>query len=311
MNAESKGYLCVATAAVMWASSGTAGRALFAAGITPSDLVQMRVTLASIVLAAAFLIARPQFLRIHRRDLGYFVLLGAGVMAAVQITYFYTISKIHVMAAILLQYLSPILVASFSIVFWGEKLTLLKVVALGLALGGCYLVVGAYNLELFTMNRLGILGGLAAAVSYTAYALLGERAMRRYPPWTVVFYALLFASFTWNVIHEPFKYLWARYTAEQWTWILYISLVGTVLPFGLYFVGINYIRSTRAMITATLEPIAAGLMASFFLHETLEPLQLLGASLVIAAVVLLQLHQEQDTLSPEIIRSHSETTDAS
>jgi len=40
--------------------------------------------------------------------------------------------------------------------------------------------------------------------------------------------------------------------------------MGTILPFGLYFMGINYIRSTRALITATLEPISAGFMAFFF-----------------------------------------------
>lgn len=41
-------------------------------------------------------------------------------------------------------------------------------------------------------------------------------------------------------------------------------MMGTILPFGLYFMGINYIRSTRALITATLEPISAGFMAFFF-----------------------------------------------
>ncbi len=99
-------------------------------------------------------------------------------MASVQITYFYTISKIPVMAAILLGYLSPILVALFSILFWGERCAPSTVVALVLALSGCFLVVGGYNLELLRLNRLGILGGLAAAASFAAYALLGERMMR-------------------------------------------------------------------------------------------------------------------------------------
>ena len=62
--------------------------------------------------------------------------------------------------------------------------------------------------------------------------------------------------------------------------------MGTAIPFGLYFVGINYIRSTRASITATLEPISAGFIAYLFLGEILEPLQILGGVLVIAAIVL-------------------------
>jgi drug/metabolite transporter (DMT)-like permease len=81
--------------------------------------------------------------------------------------------------------------------------------------------------------------------------------------------------------------------------------MGTAIPFGLYFVGINYIRSTRASITATLEPISAGFIAYLFLGEILEPLQILGGVLVIAAIVLLQLQSEQDELTPELIRART------
>ncbi len=81
--------------------------------------------------------------------------------------------------------------------------------------------------------------------------------------------------------------------------------MGTAIPFGLYFVGINYIRSTRASITATLEPISAGFIAYLFLGEILEPLQILGGVLVIAAIVLLQLQSEQDELTPELIRAQA------
>jgi drug/metabolite transporter (DMT)-like permease len=81
--------------------------------------------------------------------------------------------------------------------------------------------------------------------------------------------------------------------------------MGTAIPFGLYFVGINYIRSTRASITATLEPISAGFIAYLFLGEILDPLQILGGALVVTAIVLLQLQSEQDELTPELIRAQA------
>ena len=84
---------------------------------------------------------------------------------------------------------------------------------------------------------------------------------------------------------------------------MYIAIFGTIVPFGLYFEAINLIRSTRASITATLEPISAGIISFFFLGETLEPLQVLGVVLVIAAVILLQLRREYDYRTPALIRS--------
>ncbi len=297
-----KGYLCVAAAAVMWASSGTAGKALFTGGVTPFELVQIRVTVSTVLLGIVFGIwFRPLF-KIRPRDLWYFFLLGGVVMALVQVTYFYAISKIQVAAAIFLQYLAPIMVAFFSICFWKERLTPGKILALALSLGGCYLVVGGYSLHLLKMNQLGILAGLLSALCFAVYTLVGERGMHRYSPWTVLFYAFLFATITWHTLYPPFQYVRAGFTAAQWGWIFYVSIVGTVLPFGLFFVGVNYVRSTRASITATLEPISAGLFAYLFIGESLQPLQMAGGAMVVAAIVVLQLKRERDELSPENIR---------
>ncbi len=298
-----KGYLCVALAALMWASSGTAGKALFTSGVTPFELVQLRVTVSAVLLVIVFGIwFRPLF-RIRPRDLWYFFLLGGVLMALVQVTYFYTISKIQVAAAIFIQYLAPVMVAFYSICFWKERLTTTKTAALTLSLGGCYLVVGGYSFHLLKMNQLGIAAGVSSALCFAGYTLVGEKGMHRYSPWTVLFYSFLFATITWHTLYPPFQYLRADFTPVQWGWIFYVSIMGTVLPFGLFFVGVNYVRSTRASITATLEPISAGLFAYLFLGETLQPPQMAGGAMVVAAIVMLQLKKEQDDLCPESIRN--------
>jgi len=190
--------------------------------------------------------------------------------------------------------------------FWKERPTFSKIAALFLAFAGCFLVVGGYNLALLQMNLLGILGGLTSAITFAGYSLLGERAMHRYRPWTVIFYALAFSALTWHVVYPPFTYLRAGYSVAQWGWIFYISIVGTILPFGLFFAGINHIRSTRASITATLEPIFAGFLAFILLGETLLLLQVVGGCMVILAIVLLQLQQEHDELAPALIRTEKD-----
>ena len=302
---STKGYLAVIVAAIMWASSGTVGKALFAGSIIPLDVVQVRSTFASLLLAAFFGLRAKHLFRIRSKDLAFLILLGSVVMALVQLTYFTAISKIQVAAAILLQYMAPIMVAFYSICFWRERLTVSKLSSLFLSLLGCYLVVGGYNLQLLQLNRVGILWGLASAVCYAAYALLGERGMHRYSPWTILFYALFFSAITWHIFYPPFQYLWAGYSVHEWIGMLYIAVMGTAIPFGLYFVGINYIRSTRAAITATLEPISAGFIAYLFLGESLETLQIFGGVLVICAIVLLQIGSGQDELTPELIRAQA------
>ena len=74
----------------------------------------------------------------------------------------------------------------------------------------------------------------------------------------------------------------------QWGWVVFIAVVGTILPFGFYFKGIRHIRSTHAAITATLEPVTAGLIAFVFLGEILSPVQILGGIIVLTAIIYLQ-----------------------
>ena len=302
------GYLYVVLAALMWGLSGSSAKFLFNSGITPFQLVQMRLTISAALLFVCLLIRFSSLLKISRSDILYFVLFGTVGMAGVQFTYLFTISKIKVAAAILLQYLAPSFIALHSVVFMREKLSRLTLIALIGATFGCYLVVGAYNLEILSMNIVGIISGLLSALTFAWYAIHGEYGMRRYNPRTVLFYALLFGAVVWNILHPPLEAFMHAYSPVQWLWILYIGVMGTLVPFGLYLEGINLIRSTRASITATLEPITAGIISYIFLNEIMEIPQIAGGVIVIASIILLQLNQEQDDKAPSIIRAKSRTS---
>ena len=301
------GYLYVILAALMWGLSGSSAKFLFKSGITPYQLVQLRLTISTMILFIWLLIRNPILLKIARKDILYFMLFGTVGMAGVQFTYLFTISKIKVAAAILLQYLAPSFIAIHSVVFMREKLAPATITALLGATFGCYLVVGAYNLDILTMNIVGIISGILSAITFAWYSIHGEYGMRRYNPWTVLFFALFFGALVWNVLHPPLEAFMNAYSPIQWFWILYIGVLGTLVPFGLYLEGINLIRSTRAIITATLEPITAGIISYLFLNEVMETAQIVGGIIIIASIILLQLHQEQDNKAPSMIRAQSHT----
>ena len=285
------GYLYVALAAVLFAISGTASKFLFHSGLTPFQLIQLRTTLAFVCLLSWIGIRQSSLLKISITDLPYFLALGALGIGAAQFLYLFAISKINVAAAILLHYTGPVFVALYVVLVRRQKLGLLSIVAIFSTLVGCYLMVGAYNVQLLTLNRMGIISGILAAVAFAIYSVLSEHGMRKYSVWTVLLYGMLFAALMWNVLHPPLEALLHGYSAVQWGWIFFIGIAGTVLPFGLYFEGIKRIQPTHASITATLEPISAGIIAAIFLGELMLPLQIIGGLIVIGSIVLLQLNK--------------------
>ena len=236
----------------------------------------------------------PTLLKISLKDLPYFIGLGVFGIGSAQFFYLLAISKINVAAAILLHYTGPVFVALYVVFVQRQKLRLNITLAISGTLIGCFLVVGAYNLQLFALNRVGIIAGILAAVSFAVYSILSDYGMRQYTPWTVLLYGLLFAALMWNILHPPLEAFLHRYSRVQWGWILFIGICGTIFPFGLYFEGVKRIQPTHASITATLEPISAGVIAAVFLGEVMAPLQIIGGLIVIVSIIILQLNTTEN-----------------
>jgi len=290
---ERSGYLYILIGATLWGVSSVVAKSLFVIGLPPAELVLIRLTLATLTLLLTLLIFDRKRMFISLKDLPYFFVLGFVGVAGVQFTYYYTISKIHVGPAVLIQYLSPVWVALYAFVFQKEPLSKRKIAALLLALLGCYFTVGGYRLDLLRLNRIGIVSGLISSLFFSFYALYGEKGLKKYDPWTLILYGFGFGAVFYWLLISPMRVIAGGYSLKIWVAFLYIAIFSTLIPFGLYFKGIERVRATRASITATWEPVVAGLTAYFVLGEVLSPLQVVGGFGVIAAIVLLQMAKEK------------------
>jgi len=63
---------------------------------------------------------------------------------------------------------------------------------------------------------------------------------------------------------------------------------GSIAPFALIVGALRHISATRVGITAMLEPVVATIVAWVWLRESLSAVQLAGAAVVLAAIVLAQ-----------------------
>ncbi|MGC2062849.1 MAG: DMT family transporter, partial [Thermodesulfovibrionales bacterium] len=133
------------------------------------------------------------------------------------------------------------------------------------------------------------IAGLLSAIAFGLYSIMSDTIMKQYPPLTVVFYALLFAAVFWNILQVPFSSFVVGYGTMAWLKVIVIGIFGTAVPFFFYNQGIMKIGATHTSVAATMEPVFAGTMSYALLGETLEFPQFIGAGLVIAAIVLLQI----------------------
>lgn len=295
-----RGYLFILGAALFWGISATIAKFLFTQQVDTLILVQMRMTLSCILLFFYFLIFKRRLLVVNAKDVYRFALLGIIGGAGSNFTYYFTIHQTNVATAILLQYLAPLLVLVYAAISKEEDLSPAKVAAGIISLGGCYLAVAGKDFALLSLNKLGLLTGLASAFCWGFTNVWLRHLLKRYNVWTCLVYSFIFASLFWIVINPPWKIVAAHYSSEMWGTFIIFAIISILIPHSFNFGGIRYLTASRSIITATSEPIVAIVSAFLILGETLVPLQILGAVLVIVAIAILQLKQEPATEAPSI-----------
>lgn len=292
------GYAMVAVAATLFAVNGTVSKVVLGSGISSAELTEVRCAGALIGLALIAAATGPRTLRIRVGELPLLLGLGLG-LAVVQWSYFFAIRRLDIGIALLIQYIAPILVALWARFVFHESVRRRIWVALALSLGGLTLIV-----EIWHGGRLsgsGVAASVVAAITYAAYVLIAERGVRARDPISLSAWGFFFATLFWTVAAPWWSFPSARMDDDVsllgnlasshlpvWLLVLWVVVLGTVVPFGLIVGALRQISATRAGITAMLEPAVAIVVAWAWLGETLEPVQLSGAVLILAGIGLAQ-----------------------
>ncbi len=271
---------CFGTLAVL-------GALAYREGAEPLPLLAWRFVTASLLLAAYQSVRAPGSLRVPLRDAGRFVLVSWAGHGLASMCFFLALRHADASIVGVLLYTYPAIVAVASAVLWGERIGLGRTLALVVTFVGCALVVGAFG-GVEATSVPGILLGLGAGLGYGSFTLLSSRFRRGHPRSVMLTYVLaadgvltLTAALLTGADLSP-----VGWSPALWGLLAAIILVPTFAALLLYFEGIDRLGASQAAIVSTFEPAFTVLLAWVLLGERLGALQLLGAFLVLAGVVL-------------------------
>lgn len=289
-----------ATAAVLWGVNGAVSKVILSTGLSSERLAQARSLGAAIGLMLFLLVTTPARLRLSKRELLYLATFGVGGLAFVQWFYFLAIHRLAIGVALLIEYLAPLLVALWARLVYREQVRQRIWLALALALVGLALIVNLLGGGT-SLSTAGILFALGGALAYTLYVLLAEHAVGGRDPVSLLAWGFLCASVFWAVLVPWWSFPWHTFAAKtslhghlhsvHWpVWLLaeWMIVLGTIVPFFLLVSALRHLSATRVGIIAMLELVAGALIAWAWLGETLDGVQLAGAGVVLAAIVLAQ-----------------------
>jgi len=287
----------------LWGVSAALGRAVFTGKlplssvalrpIDPLILSQTRTTFSLLVLLLLLVSTQGwQRIKLPARDLAHCFLLGTLGVAVSNYFYYVAIQKTSVATAIIVQYTAPVWVLFYVVARGQQKLSLQKVIAVALAVTGITLVIGIVGRstggQSLHLDSYGIVAALLASFSFAFYNVSGHRILTRYDRWRVLFWTLAAAAAFWLVVNPPWKILAAHYAPAQWLFLFVFSMISVLGAFSLYFLGLQHLEPTRAIIASCLEPVFSIVLAALLLGEVLRPIQTAGIVFVLAAIVIVQ-----------------------
>ena len=134
---------------------------------------------------------------------------------------------------------------------------------------------------------LGILSGAA----YGLYGIFSRFALKRgYHALTITVYTFLFAIVGMTPIAN-FTMLRQGFGQMHHNGIYYLllMLVTSVLPYLLYTKGLERVSPSVAAVVVVIEPVCAMLVGAIFFGEPITIFGFIGMSLVVSAIVLLNI----------------------
>jgi DME family drug/metabolite transporter len=270
---SARGLLYVALAGIAWGTGGPTGALLFqSSGLNSTAISFWRLLSGGVWLTIACrLLGRGPIVQQFMAAPLRYTLSGLG-LAVCQLGYFAAIPRVGVAVATVVSLgVGPLFIALGA----RERITgtlLLAVLGLALLVSGSGGPGGA--------SVAGIVFSLLSAAGYALTTLLNRDEQ---DPIT----SALLGFTTGALILLPLAMTGGiTPTPASWPLLAYFGLVPTALAYALFYTGLRVIRASTAAVIALIEPLLAALIGVLAFHEHLTPLSLVGAAVLLAAVLL-------------------------
>ena len=284
-----RGYTIAITGVLLWSTTGIfISYLLKNFPLTPLTLAFWRNVFTTGALGIGLWVFRRDTLHVERRD-RWFLLLYGVALTLMNTLWTYSVALNGAAVSTVLVYASPGITVIAARIFFTERLSFVRIIAIAGSLIGCVLVAGAYDPAQWNVNAGGIVVGILSAFSFTFYSLMGKGSFQRgINSWTATLSAFAVATVGLAFTQNSGTLLSLGGHVDGWLVLFILAVIPTLGGFGLYTASLAYLPAGTANLIATLEPALTTILAFILLNESLSAIQLLGGALIIGSVVSLR-----------------------
>lgn len=281
-NKQLKGIFLVIISTLCLSTEAIAAKIAYQGGASVMTTLVFRYTLAALLFWAILLLTRtPANLSVSQlfKVLG----LSIGGQAMIAVTLFNSFKYIPAAMAILFLYIYPTITSILAYFILKEPLHRRKLLALGLTLTGCVIILGR---PMAGLHPLGVSLALMAAIINALFVVFSSKVLSNIPVPVFNAYMTSSCSVFFIITGLISRDLNFNLTTDTWIALIFLAVVCTVIAMGAFLKGITIIGASRSAIISTLEPAFTGILGVFLLGEILTGWQMVGGAIILSGVLV-------------------------
>ncbi len=291
LTGRERGIVALLAATFFWGTSIVAARIILR-DVQPLVLSHLGALVSATTLLLPLAFVAPHLLHVRRQDVWKFIVLGGGAFALGGIFINIGIQRTSAATAATLQYLAPAMTLTYGWTTGTEKVHAWKVGAVFLTIAGAALTTGVVFGQ-FVYDPVGILAAIGSAACFSFITVFSKSFASRYHPAAFTGLTFLAMGIAYFAVEPAATFEFIQTRPQMACWIAGYSILLGVLPTMLYFYALRWVEATAATIVLSFEIVVTSVLGWLWLGERLAVWQVIGAALVITAVIIIERQRNE------------------
>lgn len=289
---DTKIYFFMILATFFWAGAFIAAK-LGVYELSPIILTFLRMGIAAVIIFPYMMIKLKHSWKLKRVEFPYILATAVIGMIGYHMFFFTALQFTTASKASMINASNPLMTAVLASLFASEKLTPKKIAMLMLALFGVAYIIMAGSIQMLLQMQFnkGDLIMLCGTLMWAIYGIIVKKAVKIITPLKLTTYTFAASA----LITMPFAlYDFVKTDAltvgiNPYLAVIYMAIFPTVLGYSIQQLAISQIGPSKASLFINLVPIISTIFAVLFLNESIAYYHIIGASLIIIAVIIYNL----------------------
>lgn len=276
--------LSVLGALVIWGSSFVAIKFAYTT-YPPLTLAAVRFVVATLILGALTLLPKNR-VKLEKKDILTVAVCGLTGIMLYAVLQNIAMQWTSASSATLIIASYPIITLLMESLIYKTKLSLMKIVAILIAICGVVILSYVKTESRISGELLGILLLMAAGVFWAVYNFMMKRVVNQYPPITLLFYITLFGTIFLLPLSLFERTAWQTPTLLSFSMMLFLGVFCSVIAYLLYNRGLTTMAPSTITSMLNLMPIIGVFFSWILLGEQVTLRKIVGGAIVILGVML-------------------------